>query len=302
MLAANWGSGTWVVIMAEYLYGAVGAPRASPREVGRRVIQTVSLYQICKRLFNDYPLAVRAADGNGSSRSMVLMAGEGDDVEFCVLSHDCSDSELPYSVRPWPSGREVHITPKGGIDIPEAVAGALINGIPLPRHGSVFGWTENGTITALVVFYTEYDPARTLPRWSVMPMAGMPESRWPPFIGERVFGKWFWGYCQNRATAPLDGLIARNPDAVFWVDARATIGSDCCVVARDLARPEHYLLPRGRYIYSETLRSGQPLPSFRELLAYSGKVDLSTRFPAFPPHCRPGHENGRTAGQCLDYS
>jgi hypothetical protein len=235
----------------------------------------MSLYQACQRLFNDYPLGIRVSDC-GPVHSIVLIVGEGDGIEFYVLSDDRGDGAPLYSIRPWPTGKAVRIVATGDDHVPEALANAVTRGVPLPRHGSIFGWLEGDVVTALIVLYTEYEANRTLPRWTVMPLVGTPESRWPPFIGKRIFGWWFWDYYQNNSVVPLDGLIAKNPGAVFWVNTQAAIGSDCCAVARDITAT--YTLPRGSYAYSGALQADEAIPSLAELLADEDGVDLSPRF------------------------
>ena len=49
-------------------------------------------------------------------------------------------------------------------------------------------------------------------------------------------------------------------------------------VARDLSGPSGLTLRRGRYIGSQALRSGRPVPSLTALLADNGKIDMAGRF------------------------
>jgi hypothetical protein len=251
------------------------------------MIRTTSLDEACQELFAGYPLAARTVNNSGTIHSMVLMLVDSDDVRFFVLSYDCSAGTPVYSLYPWPTGDIVDIEADRSTPIPDVVMKAAVTrGVPLPRHGSIFGWTESEAITALVVIYTEYAPVRPLPRWTVMPLAGIPEPDWPPFTSKRLFGHWFWEYYRVGSIVSLDNLIAETPDTVFWVNTQKNLGSDCCAVARDVEGPEGHTLRRGRYVYSEALRSGKPIPSLTELLANTGKTDLAARFQ------RPGHSNG----------
>ena len=246
--------------------------------VVRGRIRTASLHEVCQGLFSDYPLAERAVDYSGAIHSMVLMLREDEDVRFFVLSRGCGDASFRYSLCPWPVGDVVDIETEGSGPVPDVIVRTLAHGVPLPRHGSIFGWTERDTVTALVVIYTEYEPARPLPRWTVMPLVGTPCQDWPPFTSKRFFGNWFWEYYRAGSLVSLDGVIAESANTVFWVNTRAILGSDCCVVARNVSGRAHYTLRRGCYVYSEALRAGKRVPSLAQLLADTGKVDLAHRF------------------------
>ncbi len=253
---------------------------------------TTSLYDTCEELFTRYPLAARAVDDIGVARLMVLMLREREDVSFFLLARHRGDSgSLCYSLCPWPSGEIVDIEANGA-RVPEAVRNAVTRGIPLPRHGSLFGWLGRGGITALVGSDTEYEPARPLPRWSVMPLVGTPQALWPPFTHERLFGRWFWDYHQAGNLVSLDTLIFQTPHTVFWVRTQAIIGSDCCVVARDIQGPGPYMLRRGCYVDSEVLYAGTPVPSLSALLADARKVDLAPRFRRYAHDSAGPHTNG----------
>ncbi len=242
------------------------------------MIRATAVYEACQGLFTEYPLAARAADHSGAIRSMVLMRREDEDVRFSLLSRDCGDGEPRYSLCPWPRGDDEDIEADGGGPVPDAVVKAVTDGVPLPRHGSMFGWAGRDTLTALIVVYTEYEPARPLPLWTVMPLVGIPRSDWPPFTGKRFFGSWFWEYYRAGRLVSLDGVIAESANAVFWVNTQAILGSDCCIVTRDISGRGRPMLRRGRYAYSEALRAGKPVPSLAALLADTSKVDLARRF------------------------
>jgi hypothetical protein len=241
------------------------------------MIETASVYEACGELFTSFPLAARDMDVSGTIRSMVLMLRDGDDPRFFVLAQGCREGGPFYSLCQWPAGDIADIRP-GGRAVPDSLADAVIRGVPLPRHGSIFGCADLSAFSALLIVYTDSGPTRPLPSWSVMPLAGLPEPRWPPFAGPRLFGPWFWDACRAGSVVALDDLIARSPGSVFWVNTQAILGSDCCVVARDLTDPMGRTLRRGRYVYSEALRSRLPVPSLTALLADTEKVDLAPRF------------------------
>jgi hypothetical protein len=242
------------------------------------MICTASLYGTCRDRFIEYPLAARPVDRSGTLRSMVLMLQDSDNPSFFVLSQDCSSGVPVYSICPWPAGDSVDIQAHGDIGIPDVTRNIVTEGVPIPRHGSIFGWTWGDAFTSLIVIYTEYIPARPLPRWTVMPLAGSPEPQWPPFTNERLFGHWFWEHYRGRSILSLRDLIAATPDTVFWLDTQASLGSDSCAVARDVKGPDGHVLPHGSYVYYQALREGRPTPSLTTLLAHPDKTDLAPRF------------------------
>lgn len=244
------------------------------------MIRTKSLYEACHELFTDYPLAARAVNRSSTIRSMVLLLRDGDDARFFVLVRDSREGRSLYSLCTWRAGGIVDIEADGSAAAPDVVVSAVTRGIPVPRHGSIFGWRWRDAVTALVAVYAEYTPASPEPSWTVMPLAGTPEAQWPPFTGERLFGRWFWDHYRAGSVISLDNLIAGTPDTVFWADTKAILGSDCCAVARDISSPdpEGPALRRGRYVYFEALRADKPVPSLGALLADPGKIDLAPRF------------------------
>jgi hypothetical protein len=242
------------------------------------MIHTASLYQTCEELFTNYPLAIRDVTDFSSIRSMVLMCRNGGEAGFFVLSQGRRDEAPLYSMCPWPSGAIVDINADGGALVPRMFEDALTAGVPLPRHGSMCGWKGDGVITALIVIYTDYAPDRPLPRWTVMPLVGLPEREWSAFTGQRFFGPWFWEAYRAESIVGLDEIIAEAPGSVFWVNTQSILGSDCCVVAREITVPDGATLPRGQYVYSEVLRSQRPVPSLAALLADVNKIDMAARF------------------------
>jgi hypothetical protein len=235
---------------------------------------TSTLYEACQSLFDNYPLAVMPSDCGQTIRSMVLLLQDGDDAKFFVLSHDQSGGRAVYSLRSWPAGSIGEIGADGKT-APVEVVRAVTLGVPIPRDGSLFGWACAGTITALVTVYAEYAPECPEPSWAVMPLADCPEGQWPPFTGERLLGHWFWEYFQAGSVVTLSSLIAGRAKTVFWVDTKATLGSDCCAVAHDIRSPYGFTLPSGRYVYFESLRAGKPVPSLSELLTDTSRTDLA---------------------------
>jgi hypothetical protein len=219
---------------------------------------------------------------------MVLIVRNGHDADFLTLARDDSEGKPFYSLVPWrPYGPRVYIEADGGA-VSGTAAIALGQGIPLPRHGSLFGWLAGNEVTALLAVYTRYSPEYPEPSWAVMPRAGVPVRRWPPFTDEEMFGSWFWEHYRAGAVVSLAGLIAASPCTAFWVSSEAALGWDCCVVSRDIANDGRYTLPRGCYLYYEALRQGVAVPPPETLLAGMGKADLA-------PRMRPLADTGQRA-------
>jgi hypothetical protein len=234
-----------------------------------------ALDEACSDLFAGYPLAITSfRHGNKVTESLVLMVLDDQDICFFTLSRPPD----PPSLVPWDNSNTKNVNPGSYPNDPDDIAGALVRGIPLPRHGSLFGWTPGDCISSLIAFYANPTPPRRLPSWTVMPLVGTPEKRWPPFTNEPVFGRWFWQYYNAGKVVNLGCLISETPCTVFWAPTKGILGSDCCVVAHDIETPEGLMLPRGRYVYSEALQEGKTVPSLETLLADDRKIDLASRF------------------------
>lgn len=249
---------------------------------------TSDLRETCNQFFINYPLAVRVDDGVDGGRSMVLMAHEG--LTCFVLWLDYENGEPVYSIGPWPAGDIAEISADGSAPVSDALVDVLTHGVPIPRDGSMFGWTHHDAVTALVVVYAG-ESRGSVPSWTVMPLADAPEWQWPPFTDERFFGNWFWKHYRAGEVVCLDDLVAGTPDTVFWVDTKATLGSDSCVVARDIRSSTGDTLQHGCYVYFRALRERKPLPSLESLLADADKVDLSPRYKQFGTWLSPGRAN-----------
>jgi hypothetical protein len=237
--------------------------------------RTRALDEVCTGLFAGYPSAITTfRHGNEIIQSLVLMVLDGQDISFFTLSRH---PDRP-SLTSWGDSNARNVDSDGYPNDSEDIADILTRGIPLPRHGSLFGWASDGCISALTAFYANPAPPCKPPSWTVMPLVGTPETRWPPFTNEPVFGRWFWQYYKAGKVINLGRLISETPCTVFWAATKGILGSDCCVVAHDIESPEGLTLPRGRYVYSEALQEGKTAPSLDTLLADDRKVDLSSRF------------------------
>lgn len=242
------------------------------------MICTRSPYEACQTLFIDYPLATRIVSRDGTVRSMVLMLQHEDYAGFFVLSGDYRNGKQAYSVWSWPAGDIMAIEIGNAASVPDPAVTAVTCGVPIPQDGSLFGWTYGDVISALIVIYAEYSAEHTEPGWAVMPLASASEELWPPFTGEPLFGHWPWTEYKSGKIVSLDRVIADTPEAVFWVDTKDTLGSDCCAVARDIKPHQGAVLRGGRYVYFEALRAGEHVPSLTELLTSPNALDLTPRF------------------------
>jgi hypothetical protein len=242
------------------------------------MLRTRSLPEACDELFADYPLAVEPVEDSGRTiQSMVLMLQDGNDAQFYVLSRGGGQG-ASYWFRPWPAGSIVDIAGDCRAIIRDEVMKAVTKGVPLPRNGSLFGWTDGNAVTALLAIHTEYTPASPPPSWQVMPLVGIPEAKWPPFTGDRFFGQWFWEDSRAGRIVLLADFIARKPGTVYWVDAKMILGSACCAVTHDVGIPGGFTLRRGRYVYYKALRADKPVPPLEVLLADTAKIDLAPLF------------------------
>jgi hypothetical protein len=233
------------------------------------------MYKVCHELFINYPLAGRPGNGSEAGRSMILMMQE--DPVFFLLSLDYEKGRPVYSIGLWPAGGIVEISADDDTPVSDTLVDALTYGVPIPRDGSLFGWIHRASVTALVVVYAD-ESESPVPSWAVMPLVGTQEWQWPPFTSERLFGNWFWKHYWAGDVICLDDLVAGTPGTVFWVDTKAALGSDCCVVARDIKTFTEHTLQHGCYVYFQALRERKSVPSMQELLGDVGKVDLAPQY------------------------
>ncbi len=246
-------------------------------EVVFRMVRASTTYEACQELFTRYPQAVTTVSRRRMVRSMVVMLEEGDHAGFFVLLHKADDGNSSYSVWSWPACHVIDIPTDNDTAVPDIAVDAVTHGVPIPRDGSLFGWTFGDVVTALIVIYAQDTPDTPEPGWSVMPLVGVPEAQWPPFAGKPLFRHWSWESYRSGIVIGLDNLIAITSDTVFWVDTKASLGSSCCAVAHDIKTSEGHTLRCGRYVYYEVLRAGKDIPVLRELLADPGRIDLAPR-------------------------
>ena len=243
------------------------------------MIRASSIADACHALFARYLPAISAATPSGSIRSMLLSDGDG--ARVFVLTHDRRNGRSLYSLRQRGTRETMDIEADGDAAVPDVAVNAVTRGVPIPRDGSLFGWRYGNAVTALVPVYTTSTPTSPDPFCAVMPRAGIPEVQWPPFTEEHLPGPWFWEHYWARRIISVSGLIAETPATVFWANTKATLGTNCFLVAHDVESGEDYTLRRGIYVYYKALRAGTPVPSLTVLLADSGTIDLAPQFRRF---------------------
>jgi hypothetical protein len=111
-----------------------------------------------------------------------------------------------------------------------------------------------------------------------MPLASTREKEWPPFVNEPYLGGWFWDYLQAGRLLSLAAFVADTPDTIFWADTKSILGSDTCVVAKDVVKTGSPTLRRGAYVYARSLRARLPVPPLADLLAAPATVDIANFF------------------------
>src|SRR5271165_3733373 len=118
------------------------------------MIPARSAYDRCADLFAAYPLAVQCADWAGAVHVMVLVVADGDSADYFMLVRDRDEGETFYSLGPWrPDSPLVDIAADSS-DVSKAAATVLSQGVPFPRHGSLFGWLAGNAASALIAVYT----------------------------------------------------------------------------------------------------------------------------------------------------
>jgi hypothetical protein len=251
-----------------------------------------NVYQECDDLLARYPLAAEPLAADGSQTAMTVMVIGDDGPEFFILRHVSNGDPHPFWViHPWGAEGNVAVEPgdsvkamppgackSGRLSLGEA-RHVVVEAVPLPRDGALFGWAPEGTVTALVPFDGEARDDHPVPTWALMPLAGTAEAQWPDFADKRPLGEWFWEYHRAGLIVELDEAIAQTRRACWWLNGEVYgLDTGLCAVARDIAITGGLTLPRGLYACCGVLREGTPLPTLEDVLAGRGKTDLGPRF------------------------
>ena len=144
-----------------------------------------------------------------------------------------------------------------------------------PADGSVFGWLDNGTVTALIIYYT----GGLVP----VPACGRAGGPVAAVHGRRSVRHARPGTTRNGGCGGPCPPDRRHQGPGLLGAGGAEAGSGIIAVKADLPPgPDGYVLPAGRYVHYKTLRSGAALPSLDYLLADRQRVDLGLRFAVTP--------------------
>lgn len=235
----------------------------------------IDAYRRCQSLFAEFPLAARVTKTPWPERSMVLMVPDSARPRFFILSQEDTTGS-PFSLFPWRAPGATLIPP-GCDSLADEDAEALTLGVPIPPHGSLFGWVSGSAVTALICAYARYSPQTPTPSWAVMPCLDASRDGWPPFTCKKLLGRWFWEYVRSGNIRDLKSAVAMAPGTVFWVDTTELLGAGCCAVARDIAIADGLTLPKGRYLYYQAALSGTLVPPLRMLLRDPARADLASR-------------------------
>ncbi|MGH3193479.1 MAG: hypothetical protein ACRDOL_40740 [Streptosporangiaceae bacterium] len=247
----------------------VGNTRA--RRPGAAAAPQITPYQQCRGLFSAYPEAV-SSDGPGA---MVLIVPGSPGPRFFVLGRLRGRG---YQLFPWDGDGETGIEP-GTVSIPQDYAAVLAGGVPVPREGSLYGWADGKSVTALIQMFTQAREDTPVPGFAVMPRAGTPEAQWPPFAAEPVFGAWFWDHRRAGRIISLAQTAARTRKQMYWSGMQIPAGgSGLIAIAARVTGPGRCRLEPGVYAYYQVLRRREPLPSLDVVLADPARLDIGPRF------------------------
>jgi hypothetical protein len=246
-------------------------------------------FTACRRLFGDFPLAVRRHYAEHRYGSMVLVSRAAGTASFSVLIMERDDL---FVIRPWDrrDWARVEIWPDG--PVPGEAGRLIASSVPVPRDGALLGWTDGRQVRAIVCAYGRlpepWDDPSALPGIMVLPPAGSDPGRWPPLSGDpRTLEEGrLWEHLARGQVADLSMLVARQAGIAYWVPAalgpaRGAAGSGCIVVTERLGTADCWL-PAGVYAGHQALAEGVQVPPARELLALPGVTDLAWGAPAAP--------------------
>lgn len=226
-----------------------------------------TLDDACRRLFGSFPLDIIPGEG-----MLVFTAESG-------KYHYLARLENGWQMWPWNDTGDGVLITKSTESIPGEYADALPRGVPVPRAESVFGWVADGTVTAVILVYTDPGTGIPEPCFSVMPAADCTGDHWPACAEESRFGSWIWEHLAAGKIVDLTSAITSTKDTVLWSTAEITGGGAGVIAVREPVRTDcGWTLPAGVYAYHEVLRAGQRIPSLPEVLAVPGNTDLATWF------------------------
>ena len=240
-------------------------------------------FAACRQLFRYHPLAVNQPPaGAGGLATMVVRDRTAG---FFVLTRP---EENRFILRSWHERDGVEEEIRRGRPVPDLARQVIATCLPVPRHGSLFGWIACRQVTALLAVRSAPPsshgsspgdasaPARLAgPEVRVLPLEGTTKQwHWPPFTVSPLDDWRLWEYIEWREIVDVMPLLGARPGRAFWVpapDGRPT-GH---VVLTENVRTDAFWLPEGVYCDHWTLREGIEAPPADSLIASPRAVDLS---------------------------
>jgi len=245
------------------------------------------VFAACHRLFRDYPLAVRRHYAEFRYGSMVLVARSSGAISagtatFTVLIMERDDL---FVIRPWDRRDWARVEIRPGGAVPAGIRRLLNSSVPVPRDGALLGWVSGGQVRAVLTPHGRlpepWEDPFTVPRITVLALAGSDPARWPPSpLAERQL----WEHSARGQLADVSALVARRTGHAFWIPAAAHSARQLhapgghVVVTERLGTADCWL-PAGVYAGQQALLDGLPVPPARQLLALPGVTDLASGTP-----------------------
>jgi hypothetical protein len=244
-------------------------------------------FMSCRRLFRDYPLAVRRHYAEFRYGSMVLASRGregGEQPRFTVLIMERDDL---FVIRPWDRRDWPRAQIRRGQPVAAGLARLIESSAPVPRDGTLLGWLDGGQVRAILVAYGRlpepWDDPSAVPGIAVLPPASADPARWPPLSGGAPRdgaleeGR-LWEHAARGQLADLVMLIGRPAGLAFWVPGALGSDRNCIVILERLGNDGCWLLA-GVYADHGALRAGVQVPPARQLLAMPGVIDLAWGAP-----------------------
>lgn len=245
----------------------------------------LSLHDHCELRFLEFPEAASNAPANTGTdyRDMVLMSQSGEDPQYYILSHQTDPKgRLRYCISRYRSdpGKEGQFFSRGDTFIetdgcsdpavPEEMADAILSGVPIPKHSSLYGWTDDGIVTELLNPRLGSDA----PEIGLFPRVGIPEEAWSittvKALYGGMFGDWFW---QMRR----DGKIVNLAPTLKESGELVVAGERCIAIGSTITSQDGWTLPSGTFA-SRPLHEAGTAPQPEEVLADDDSINLGEWF------------------------
>lgn len=244
-------------------------------------IQADDPFAMCKQLFRLSP-AVEPVSGR-----MILAVG-AEHRRYLTLTR--AGVEQPsFVLADWTGDRVVTIRSDGatinsGLDDLEVdrFLDWALNGIPVPRHGTVFGEVR-GLLEKRVVALLTFRSARAVQQPGVEMEVLIDAELSGASAGNLPISYWWTQVPSNFWTAWRIGIIVdlaehfRQRRETVWRMNVSRIATPVFAVAEDIT-VAGITLPQGRFAAATALRRQRTIPSLAHLLAYTRKTDQFNAF------------------------